>query len=80
MAHAQKPDLVFQRNTRFHLNRLLAAEVCGSAGNDCIIFSKYVDRSLKILLQVYSTPMMMVMMMMMMIMMTRQNLQLVETV
>ena len=38
MAHAQKPDLVFQRNGRVHLNwrgrqfsRLLAAEVCGSA-------------------------------------------------
>ena len=38
MAHAQKPDLVFQRNGRVHLNwrggqfnRLLAAEVCASA-------------------------------------------------
>ena len=38
MAHAQKPDLVFQRNWRVHLNwrggqfsRLLAAEVCASA-------------------------------------------------
>jgi len=38
MAHAQKPDLVFQRNGRVHLNRLggqfsrlQAAEVCGSA-------------------------------------------------
>jgi len=38
MAHAQKPDLVFQRKGRVHLNRqgcqfilLLAAEVCGSA-------------------------------------------------
>jgi len=38
MAHAQKPDLVFQRNRRVHLNRrgrqfsrLLAAEVCASA-------------------------------------------------
>jgi len=38
MAHAQKPDLVFQRNGRVHLyrrgrqfSRLLAAEVCGSA-------------------------------------------------
>jgi len=38
MAHAQKPDFVFQRNGRVHLNRrgrqfsrLLAAEVCGSA-------------------------------------------------
>ena len=38
MAHAQKPDLVFQRNGRVHLNwrrrqfsRLLAAEVCPSA-------------------------------------------------
>ena len=37
MAHAQKPDLVFQRNGRVHLNRrgrqfsrLLAAEVCAS--------------------------------------------------
>ena len=38
MAHAQKPDLVFQRNGRVHLyrrgcqfSRLLAAEVCDSA-------------------------------------------------
>ena len=38
MAHAQKPDLVFQRNGRVHLywrgcqfSRLLAAEVCASA-------------------------------------------------
>jgi len=38
MAHAQKADLVFQRNGRIHLNwrdgqfsRLLAAEVCASA-------------------------------------------------
>jgi len=38
MAHAQKPDLVFRRNGRVHLNRrgsqfsrLLAAEVCASA-------------------------------------------------
>ena len=38
MAYAQKPDLVFQRNGRVHLNRrggqssrLLAAEVCASA-------------------------------------------------
>ena len=38
MAHAQKPDLVFQRNGRVHLyrrgcqfSRMLAAEVCASA-------------------------------------------------
>ena len=38
MAHAQKPDFVFKRNGRVHLNRrgrqfsrLLAAEVCASA-------------------------------------------------
>jgi hypothetical protein len=38
MAHAQKPDYVFRRNGRVHLNRrglqfsrLLAAEVCASA-------------------------------------------------
>jgi len=38
MAHAQKPDFVFRRNGRFHLNRrglqfsqLLAAEVCATA-------------------------------------------------
>jgi hypothetical protein len=38
MAHAQKPDFVFSRNGRVHLNRqgrqfsrLLAAEVCASA-------------------------------------------------
>ena len=43
MAHAQKPDLVFQRNGRVHLNwrgcqfsRLLAVEECGSADSDCI--------------------------------------------
>jgi len=43
MAHAQKPDLVFQRNGRFHLNRrgcqlsrMLAAEECGSADSNCI--------------------------------------------
>ena len=43
MAHAQKPDLVFQGNGRVHLNRrgcqfsrLLAVEECGSAGSDCI--------------------------------------------
>jgi len=39
MAHAQKPNFVFQRNGRVHLNRrgsqvsrLLAVEECGSAG------------------------------------------------
>jgi len=38
MAHAQKPDCVFRRNGRVHLNRqgsqfsgILAAEVCASA-------------------------------------------------
>jgi len=38
MAHAQKPDIIFRRNGRVHLNqrgrqfsRLLAAEVCASA-------------------------------------------------
>jgi hypothetical protein len=38
MAHAQKPDFIFRRNGRVHLNRrgrqfsrLLAAEVCASA-------------------------------------------------
>ena len=38
MSHAQKPDFVFPRNGRVHLNRwgfrfsrLLAAEVCASA-------------------------------------------------
>ena len=43
MAHAQKPDLVFQRNGRVHLNwwgsqfsRLLAVEECGSAGRSRI--------------------------------------------
>jgi len=43
MAHAQKPDLVFQRNGRVHLDRrgcqfsrLLAAEECGSADSNCI--------------------------------------------
>jgi len=43
MAHAQKPDLVFQRNGRVHLNRrwsqfsrLLAVEECGSTDRNCI--------------------------------------------
>jgi len=43
MAHAQKPDLVFQRHGQVHLNRrgcqfsrLLAAEECGSADSNCI--------------------------------------------
>jgi hypothetical protein len=42
MAHVQKPDFVFRRNGRFHLNRqgrqfsrLLAAEVCTSACRVC---------------------------------------------
>src|SRR5215471_9386338 len=50
MAHAQKADLVFQRNERAHLyrwgcqfSRLLAFLQCGSSENDCIIVSKYVD-------------------------------------
>jgi len=41
MAQAQKPDLVFRRNGRLHLNRrgrqfsrLLAAEVCRISGNN----------------------------------------------
>jgi len=58
MAHAQKPDLVCQRNGRFHLyrrgcqfSRVLAFLEFGSAENDCIIGSKYVDHSLKISLQ-----------------------------
>jgi hypothetical protein len=41
MAHAQKPDFVFRRNGRVHLNRqgrqfsrLLAAEVCGISGSN----------------------------------------------
>ena len=55
MAHAQKPDFVFRRNGRVHFNlqfsRLLAVEVCGSEGSDCIIFSKYVVHRLKMSLQ-----------------------------
>jgi len=59
MAHTQKPDFVFQRNGQVHLNQsvgdqfswLLAFEVCRSAGSGCIIFSKYVDHSLKMSLQ-----------------------------
>src|SRR5215468_1825629 len=58
MAHAQRADLVFQRNERAHLyrwgcqfSRLLAFLQCGSAENDCIIVSKYVDHSLKMSLQ-----------------------------
>jgi len=41
MAHAQKPDFVFQRNGRVHLNRrgrqfslLPATEVCGISGSN----------------------------------------------
>jgi len=58
MAYVQKPDFVFWQNGGIHLNRwgrqfsrLLAAEVCGSAGSDCIICRKYVAHSLKMLLQ-----------------------------
>jgi len=58
MAQAQKPHLVFWRNGRVHLNRrgcqfsqLLAVEVCASADSECIIFSKYVNHSLKMSLQ-----------------------------
>jgi hypothetical protein len=58
MAHAQKPDSVFQRNGRVHLNRrgcqfsgLLAVEECACADSECITFSKYVDHSLKMSLQ-----------------------------
>jgi hypothetical protein len=58
MTHAQKPDFVFQRNGRVHLNRrgrqfslLLAAAVCGSAGSNFIIFNKYVVQSLKMSLE-----------------------------
>jgi hypothetical protein len=43
MAHAQKPDLVFQRNGRVRLNRrgcqlsrLLAVEECACAGSGCV--------------------------------------------
>jgi len=45
MAHAQKPDFVFRRNGRVHLNqlgfqfsRLLAAEVCESANAGYTMF------------------------------------------
>jgi hypothetical protein len=58
MEHARKPDLVFQRNGRVHLNRrgcqftrLLAVELCASADRECIIFSKYFDHSFKMSLQ-----------------------------
>jgi hypothetical protein len=58
MARAQKPDFVFRQNGQVHLNQwgrlfspLLAVEECGSAGSDCIIFSEYVDHSLKMSLQ-----------------------------
>ena len=33
------------------MSRLLEVEECGSAGSDCITFSKYVDHSLKMSLQ-----------------------------
>ena len=58
MTHAQKTEFVFKRYGRVHLNqldgqvsRLLAVEVCGSAGSDCIIFSKYIDHSSKMSLR-----------------------------
>ena len=58
MAHAQKSDLVFQQNGRFHLYRrgcqfslVLAWVEFSSAENDCIIVSKYVDHRLKMSLQ-----------------------------
>ena len=58
MTHVQKLDLVFQQNGQVHLNLqgsqfspLLAAKECGSAGSDCIIFSKYADHRLKMSLQ-----------------------------
>jgi hypothetical protein len=38
-------------SVRHWFSRLLAVEVCGSAGSDCIILSKHVDHSLKMLLQ-----------------------------
>ena len=51
-----KPDGT-RAETRFRLSPKrtnpfkLAVEVCGSAGSDCIIFSKYVNHSLKMSLQ-----------------------------
>jgi len=58
MAHVQEPDFIFRRSGGVHLNRrglqfsrLLAAEVWGSAGSDCIILRKYVDHGLKTSLQ-----------------------------
>jgi hypothetical protein len=47
MAHAQKPDFVFRRNGRVHVtwrgrqfSRLLAAQVCGSAGSVCTVLER----------------------------------------
>jgi hypothetical protein len=58
MAHMQKLDFVFRRNGWVHLNwwgrqfsRLLAAKACASAGNNCIIFRKYIAHRLKMSLQ-----------------------------
>ena len=60
-AHGQGTDFFFQLNWLLHLNwwggrwgkfsRPLTVEECGSAGSDCIVFSKYVDHSLKMSLQ-----------------------------
>jgi len=60
MAHAQKPDFVFRRNGRVHLNRqgrqfsrLLAAEVCASAvvmlGTPCseVVWKVLVTQSIR---------------------------------
>jgi hypothetical protein len=51
MAHAQKPDFVFRRNGRVHLNqrgrqfsRLLVAEVCASAAVMVIMLDTHVPR------------------------------------
>ena len=60
MAHAHKPDFVFDRNERIDLNRRGQRSVQSSTGSremriknsDCIIFRLYVDQSLKMSLQV----------------------------
>jgi hypothetical protein len=51
-----RTGLSAKRTSRFktaggQFSRLLAVEECGSAGSDCIIFSKYDDHNLKMSLQ-----------------------------
>ena len=61
MAHAQKPDLVFRRNGRVHLNRrvnqfsrLLAGELCASACRVCTARASLCSAVMRSLLATHS--------------------------